>query len=62
MTTFIAKNPKQLDLCLRLMYSEDVKFTVEVTQIKRKIIYVIYASVTDREGESLERKYNVLIS
>lgn len=62
MKSFIAKNPKQLDLCLKLMYTEDVKFTVEVTQIKRKIIYVIYASVTDHEGESLERKYNVLIS
>lgn len=63
MKTFIAKNPKQLDLCLKLMYTENLDFTVAVTQpSKHKIIYEIYASVNGNEGELLERKYNVLIS
>lgn len=30
MKTFIAKNPKQLDMCLKLMYVENVRFTVAV--------------------------------
>ena len=44
MKTFIAKNPKQLDLCLKLMHVENVRFTVAVTQpSKHKIVYEIYA-------------------
>lgn len=63
MKTFIAKNPKQLDLCLKLMYVENIRFTVAVTQpSKHKIIYEIYASVDGTEGDILEKKYNVMIS
>lgn len=63
MKTFIAKNPKQLDLCLKLMYMENIRFTVTVTQpSKHKIVYEVYASIDGDDGEALERKYNVLIS
>lgn len=63
MKTFIAKNPKQLDLCLKLMHMENVRFTVTVTQpSKHKIVYEVYASVDGAAGEALERKYDVLIS
>ncbi len=63
MKTFIAKNPKQLDLCLKLMYTEKVQFKVVVTQTaKLKIVYRIDALVDGYVADELERKYNVLIS
>lgn len=63
MKKFIAKNPKQLDICLKLMYMENVRFSISVTQpSKRKIVYEVYASIDGIAGDDLERKYNVLIS
>ncbi len=63
MKTFIAKNPKQLDLCLRLMYSEGVDFKVRVVQtMKFKIVYQIDAWIDGDKANELERKYMILIS
>ena len=64
MTPFIAKNHKQLDLCLRFLYSENKTFTVNLKETeKRKIIYEITANDTDQEeAEKLLEKYKNLIS
>ena len=47
MKEFRAKNPKQLDLCLKLLYAEHMGFSVSVSEnIKKKIEYVITVSYT----------------
>lgn len=63
MLNFIAKNPKQLNLCLRLMYAENVKFIVGIQENeKRKIEYIISVNVASTEFEILREKYRILIS
>ena len=63
MKEFMAKNPKQLDLCLRLLYSEQVPFAVTVEETdKRKIVYCITIKVEDEKVKELEEKYRILIS
>ena len=58
-----AKNPKQLDICLRLLYAEHTNFRVEVQEtIKQKIVYVIYVETTGDKMASIEEKYRILIS
>lgn len=63
MNGFLAKNPKQLDLCLRLLYAERVGFIVKIEETaKRKIVYKVYA-VTDLDRlDELEEKYRILIA
>ena len=60
----IARTPKQLDICLRLLYAERTKFFVEVEETeKKKIMYVIRISVDDEQkAYELEEKYRILIS
>jgi len=36
MEGFIAKNAKQLDICLRLMYAEHVRYSVEVRELNKR--------------------------
>lgn len=63
MREFTAKNPKQLDLCLRLLYAEHIGFSVTVRETnKRKIEYVIGVDVTEQKMTELEEKYRILIS
>ena len=64
MSKLIAKTPKQLDICLRLLYAEKVKFIVEVTETARKkIVYKIGISEQDEQKAlELEEKYRILIS
>lgn len=63
MWSLMARNPKQLDLCLRLLYSEHVPFSVEVCETnKKKIAYEIKVEVTEQKMTELEEKYRILIS
>lgn len=63
MRKFTAKNPKQLDLCLRLLYSEGVTFSVRVVEsAKKKIEYEIGVDVSEQRMTELEEKYRIMIS
>ncbi len=63
MNDFIAKNPKQLDLCLRLLYAEGADFFVKVGETdKGKIVYIIKAEADYLTVELLKEKYRILIS
>jgi len=61
MKALLARNPKQLDLCLRLLYSEGVGFTVSIVENeKRKIMYSIYVNADQDIFDKLEEKYRIL--
>lgn len=63
MREFVAKNPKQLDICLKLLYAERIKFSVRVSEnTKKKIEYHISADATDEKVEKLQKQYRILIS
>ena len=63
MRNLIARSPKQLDICLRLLYAEHVIFSVNVQESnKRKIEYMISADVNEDKMAELEEKYRILIS
>lgn len=63
MKEFMARNPKQLDLCLRLLYAERVPFIVKVIETdKRKIVYAVSTQVDEQTYEMLREKYRILIS
>ncbi len=63
MKVFLARNPKQLDLCLKLLYSEKVTFSVKIREsAKKKIEYEIGAEATELKAAELEDKYRILIS
>lgn len=63
MREFTAKNPKQLDLCLRLLYAEHESFFVKVRETtKKKIEYAISVEVSEQRMTELEEKYRILIS
>lgn len=63
MREFTAKNPKQLDLCLRLLYAEHIAFSVSIRETnKRKIEYVIMVEASEQKVIELEEKYRILIS
>lgn len=63
MREFTAKNPKQLVICLKLLYAEHVSFSVRVQEsIKKKIEYVVGVDVSEQRMNELEEKYRILIS
>ncbi len=64
MNVLKAKNPKQLDLCLRLLYAEQVPFSLIVTETdKKKIVYEIKVAITDPQALAvLREKYRILIT
>lgn len=63
MQEFIAENPKQLNLCLRLLYAEHVNFSVRVIENpKGKIIFGVAVNVNDQRMTELEEKYRIMIS
>lgn len=63
MKYFLAKNPKQLDLCLRLLYAEHVPFVVQVAETnKKRIVYHVSAVTDEQTMRQLEEKYRILIS
>ena len=63
MDKLIARNPKQLDLCLRMLYAEGILFNVRVVETeKRKIAYEISIKTDEHVVEMLREKYRILIS
>lgn len=63
MKEFIAKNPKQLDICLKLLYAEKVGFNVKVKETdKHRITYEIIADTDAQTYELLREKYRILTS
>ena len=63
MKTFLARNPKQLDLCLRLLYSERLIFSFRVVEsAKKKIEYEIGVQAPEEKINELAEKYRILIS
>lgn len=62
MHTFIAKNDKQLGLCLKLLYSCGIQSQVELRlNEKDRIIYLITVKTDDDTWRKLEFEYKVLI-
>ena len=63
MNMLIAKNPKQLDICLRFLYAEKVEFRVSVCESDIGKIYYEIATITDDKAiKLLQEKYRILIS
>ncbi len=63
METFLARNPKQLDLCLKLLYAEKIGFSVKVVEsAKKKIEYEIGVHTSEQTIKELKEKYRILIS
>ncbi|MFI3115321.1 MAG: hypothetical protein R3Y12_04175 [Clostridia bacterium] len=63
MNNFIAKNPKQLDICLRFLYAEKVDFMVDVVENnKHKIEYDIKVELEQEAYDVLREKYRILTS
>lgn len=63
MKMLYAKNPKQLDICLRLLYAEDINFIVRVKETEQlKIIYHVLIDVDQERFEELKNKYRIMIS
>lgn len=61
MKELIAKNPKQLDICLRLLFAENVQFQVRVIKTDTgKILYGITPLTDDKMISIVEEKYFVL--
>ena len=63
MKEFRAKNPKHLDLCLKLLYAEQIGFSIKVCEnIKKKIEYAITVDADEQKVCELQEKYRILIS
>lgn len=63
MRYLIAKNPKQLNLCLRMLYAEGVKWTVDIVEDNNsKIRYKIGVDANEEQFLLLREKYRILIS
>lgn len=63
MKWFVAKNPKQLDICLKMLYAENITFIVSVCENdKRKIEYHITANTNEQTLELLKERYRIMIS
>ena len=63
MSGFKAYNPRQLDICLRMLYADGIDFTVKVAETsKGKIVYNIDVIVSDETMEKLQERYRIMIS
>lgn len=63
MDHFLAKNNKQLGVCLRMLYAEEIQGTVKtVLNSKDRIEFHIYANVDEQTMEVLLKRYRILIS
>lgn len=58
----IATNPKQLDICLKLLYRHGVDRQVNLVEVKRRIEYHIVAFADEQMLNNLEETYRILIS
>ena len=63
MNELTAFNAKQLDICLKLLYAEHVKFVVDVFETEaKKIAYKVAVNADMQTVEELREKYRILIS
>ena len=63
MQELLAKTPKQLGICLKLLYSENVEFKVGIRENKKlKIEYPIIVDVDQKKFDELKVTYMMLIS
>ncbi len=63
MDHFLAKNNKQLGVCLRMLFAEDIQGTVKtVLNGKDRIEFHIYANVDEQTMKILLDRYKILIS
>lgn len=63
MDYFLAKNNKQLGVCLRMLFAEDIQGTVKtVMNGKDRIEFHIYANVDEQMMKTLLDRYRILIS
>lgn len=63
MNELTAFNPKQLDICLKLLYAEHVRFTVAVFETEaKKIAYSVTVDAEEQSVEVLREKYRILVS
>ncbi len=61
MDILIAKNPKQLDIGLRLLYSEKINFEVKLAETNSgKIYYEIFALTDDKTLSIVKEKYRIM--
>lgn len=62
MRVFTAKNDRQLGLCLKLLFAEQIPSQVDIELTKKdKVIYLISVSVDEETWHKLESKYKILI-
>lgn len=63
MDYFLAKSDKQLGICLRMLYAEDIQGRVEVVMNrKHKIEYHIKIDATKAFFDELSKRYDINIS
>lgn len=63
MNDFIAKNAKQLDLCLRMLYAEKCEFTVTVQENSAgKIYYGVNVTADEGKKTKLREIYSRILS
>lgn len=63
MKELIAKNSKQLAICLKFLHAEKIKFFVDLIEVSnKKIIYQIIVDTDDDTYEVVKEKYRILIS
>lgn len=63
MYDFVARNGKQLTVCLKLLYMEKVPYTVKVEEDnKGKVIYIVEVDLEPKQLAELREKYRVMIS
>ena len=61
MKELIARNPKQLDLCLRLLFAEGIQFQVRLFKTEKgKVLYGITLLTDDKTASIVEEKYFTL--
>ena len=61
MKELIARNPKQLDLCLRLLFAEGIQFQVRLFKTEKgKVLYGITLLADDKTASIVEEKYFTL--
>ena len=62
MKELYAKTPKQLDICLRLLFAEGIKFSIQVYKSdKKKIYYGITMAADDETCQAMSEKYDTMI-
>lgn len=61
MQSFLAKTDRQLGLCLRMLYSENVSYFVDLFENEKNcIVFRISVKVSEQKMAELERKYHIL--